>query len=285
MKTSFNYFASVIVVLFFTGCSSLSQEEVTIIDQIMLGSKVSTFDSLELGLSTFYTNNFWRGDYIKEQKNGINLWTSNVLNFDNYNFKNGQVDISHYGIIYPTMQNDKIRAVDVILVSSNNTTYSQEWFNPLSIQSTVTGMSFPVKTISSTVRQDIVDVVVTKYTAKYGEPREYTTDYHTLYTFKDGQIFTNSGIEDENSELIQTTVLRWETKAYVIELCLGFRSGAYFNTEEDGYVFTIGSYEPKYNYDSPFDKTKDNCVLSSFIRYRLKQQYVKNLGLDKMDGI
>lgn len=263
------------ILLFIIACDT-ERKNLKAIDDIELGMTEKEFksqlDSLNIPKKGFitkvlitsndeYVNNLLHANYTK-------LFNSSPFNNGEYN---------HWGILVPEKYDgtDNIVQLNVLLVHAGRLMALGK--NGIKSFSENDKDIFG-EACEQYVRTDFIDYVGDLYIKNYGNPKDSTSVTEYPYYW----------IKGENKKEYQTDgtyngdLLEWETDALIIKFFKGIKvSDVYYDKLLQGYIFPLTENK---NSQNEFEENEDRVQVTKFayISYRIKDDIIHNLKLDKM---
>ncbi|MFD0700311.1 hypothetical protein [Myroides pelagicus] len=247
-------------------CNRVSEKDITIIDNLVLGKKnldfIEQYDSLKIPHKTFFAGHVFTS--IDE------LGTSKIIRAysDKFNLL-PQRNIKQYGIYFQRSNegSDYIVELDVMLGFEGNATLFEE--GRMIDVTKETG----INSFIQANRKDLIDKIESLLIKKYGKPDEVLVENIPFYSIK------NNLLSPHNTEYsYKTELLVWNTDYLVISFFKGLETNSYFSEEGNSMIM--------------FDKSQRNEELISngiqfneypYISYRLNDKTIKKLKLDEID--
>ena len=272
-------FMFLLILFLISGCNdSVDKNELKIIDNVQLGTDVNEYLNSLSNLNVekqYFLSEVFFSDYNLNQNIIPFPYTKQL---DLGHFKSSQN--SHLGLFYPQYLEgtDNIIAFSVILVHTEKPLFFlSKGIEPRRV-------SDKYISISQHVSSDFIDAVENMYISKYGKARDTTTEPMSMISYKiQGQeikAYSIPEIKDSLQEII------WETKYLTVRLFKGISSSEEkFDKKDHRYYYRIGTNakglaEVK-DIKVDYSNGETMCRTYSFIHYRLKQEVISKLKLDK----
>lgn len=256
-----------IVAISVLGCNRIDKKNLEVIEGIQLGTTYKVYqkqiDSLGISAMSFYTKSFFFGGQGLEN-NQIRAHISDVVNLSDY--RNSNIGINHYGILYPITLagTDNVIGLNAILGHTGMVLGTPEHDKK--------------KSFNQNVASSYIDEIKRMLKSKYGEPtlEEYESKYNDFYALEGNGI--NEYIGDENRK---GKVTKWETEYLKIELFEGLPSvDSKFSDRNYRMVIQPSGKENEIVTDFNWDDGERPCVTYAYIKYELKSEAIKKLGLN-----
>ncbi len=250
-------FYSLISILLFSSCDdtpTIPVEEITVSENIVLGMDIDSMYQFlkESGVNsqTFSSNDELIGFYLTDV-------------FDLNSYRNTNIQLNHFGLIYPTQLIGTNRLLGInILLSSTHQSYFQnnQNSNYLNIK----------QEVNERLLKDIEDLFI----KKYGKPSRIKMKFFPVYQIEGRQVKEYQATPSESE------ILTWYTEYMTINFHKGFKSYEMsFDPSNICYTYwtTVGGDPSEikpgsgniYSYSLPY------------INYQLNDTTVKILGLEK----
>jgi hypothetical protein len=265
------YFISVFFLLFIS-CNNISEEEVTVIDNIVLGQNMTKFnkqmDSLSIHhqnfLTKLYLDNF---NDIIDENNHINMYYSNIFNFSEA--KSNHND--HLGLLYPITLTGTENNIGLIVLLGHTG-------KPI-LSSIVEKDTFlqSEKHFGQDTNKNVIDKIKEMYVSKYGNPTsEYESKFNLLYVIEKNQINKYTDTTRVGKEI------NWNTKYMNITLFTGVDSyDCTYDIDKRYYTETIWSLGQRVIAKNNIKASEIPCYSYAYIKYELNDEAIRKLKLDK----
>lgn len=268
LKTIFLLIVAVSVL----GCNRIDKKNLEVIEGIQLGTTYKMYqkqiDSLGIQTMSFYTKSMFT-DIDEIEYNQIRANISDIFNLSE--FRNSHTN--HYAILYPTTLTgtDNVIGLNVILGHTGNSLLLSNGLYDLTKEY---GKSAFNQNISTT----LLDQIKSMLTSKYGEPtlEGFESEYNDFYAIQGKEIKEYIGDENRKGK-----VTEWETDNLEIELFEGLAS-VDAKYSQNGYEMVIQPSGKENDLVTGFDWEKGErpCVTYVYIKYDLKSEAIKKLGLN-----
>lgn len=270
---SLNRFLLFFMVISLISCQKIDENQLKIIDGIQLGTTYPIYknnlDSLGIWSETFYTMSLFSTDDLDEVKsNQITAYISDI--FDLSDYKNNNTN--HYAILYPV----KVAGTDNIIELNALIGHTS---NALMVGSgTVYDLTkeFNIKTFNQNIATSLLKEIKDMLTLKYGAPHlnSYESTNNYFYIIENNRIAKYYGHKDWKGR-----VTKWETEFLSIELFEGL-SSVNAKYSPNGYLAAYWPGEKKVISEFNKEKGESPCVTYVYIKYEIKPDIIKKLGLD-----
>ncbi len=254
------------------GCNRIDRKNLEIIEGIQLGTTYKMYkkqlDSLGIQTKSFYTKSIFT-DIDEIEYNQIGAHISDIFNLSD--FRNSHTN--HYAILYPTTLTgtDNVIGLNVIIGHTGSSLLLKDGLYDLTKEY---GKSAFNQNISTSLLEQIKNML----SSKYGEPKleGYESKYNNFYAIQGKEI--KEFIGDENRKGKRT---EWETENLKIELFEGL-SSVDAKYSQNGYEMVIqpGGKENDLVTGFDWEKGERPCVTYVYIKYDLKSETIKTLGLN-----
>ncbi|MTG99447.1 hypothetical protein GJV76_15205 [Myroides sp. BIT-d1] len=249
----------------FFACNNVSEKDITVIDELVLGKSnkefIQQYDTLKIPYTKFLTTSILSNLEEFDQNTIVKAYTKE------FNQLLGNSSIEHYGL-YNQQAFDgtsNIVQLNVFLGFVSNTLI----FNPsggLVDATKETG----IKTFNQALHKDLVVKIEKMLIQKYGEPDKIIKENINFYYYDKNQTKTHNTWNDYNTEQ-----LVWNTNNLEISYFKGINTDSYFN-EKFNYMIMIDKSPRK-------EKLQENDIQVyeyPYISYRLNEKTIKKLKLD-----
>lgn len=256
----------------FVSCNSIDKKDITVIENIQLGTSYKTFqkqlDSLGIKPKTFFTKTFF-SEFNEINENKITLNTSEIFNLIPY--RKG-TDI--YSLIYPIKLTgtDNITGLNIIIghtfgtnLITDNRMYNLE-------------KEFQTKSFNQNIPEDLVNDIKKLLISKYGNPTldDYKSEYNDFYVIQGKEIKSYVG-----DSKVQCKVTKWETENLNIALYTGIPSSDAKFTK-DGFSYVIQPSGREHEIAEIDTSTGEKqCKSYVYLKYELKSETIKKLKLNE----
>ncbi len=253
------------------GCNNIPDEDITIIDNIVLGKPMTNFnkqmDSLAIPHQSFITKTFINNyDDILDKYNHINMYYSNILNFsEERSYHN-----DHFGLYYPitlTGTNNNIGLI--VLLGHTRKPY-------LSSDLEKNANFVTEKNIVQDVNENVIEKIEKLYISKYGKPfSDNKSEYNLLYIIENNEIKKYSDTTRVGREIL------WKTEYMNISLFTGLDSyDCTYNKEERYYTETVLSFGKRIVAKKNLEANEMPSYSFAYIKYELNDLAIEKLKLD-----
>lgn len=261
-----------IITISVLSCNRIEKKNLEVIEGIQLGTTYKMYlkqiDSLGIQTKSFYTKSMFTNiDEIENNQIRVNI--SDIFNLSD--FRNSQTN--HYAILNPTTLagTDNTIELNVILGHTGSSVLISDRLYDLTKE-------YGKSAFNQNISISFLDQIKNMLTSKYGEPslEGYKSEYNGFYAVK-GKGFKEY-IGDKNRK---GKVTEWETDNLKIELFEGLQS-VNAKYSKNGYTMVIQPSGKENNVVTDFDwgKGERPCVTYVFIKYSLKSETIKKLGLN-----
>jgi hypothetical protein len=248
-------------------CNKIDKKNLEVVEGIQLGTTYSDYirqiDSLEINIMSFYTEWVLLSQQDLES-NQISTYVTDIFNFSDY--RNSNLDINHYGILYPTtIQGTKnVFALNVILGHTGmvfgNSKYDKK------------------KCFNQNVAGSYIDKIREMLTSKYGTPvfQKFEPSFFVFYVLEGSDINVYKVDESRKGK-----VTIWENEYLQVTLFEGLPSIDAKFTNNKTYQMVVpvsGEYEIITEFN--WDEGERPCVTYAYIQYELKSEVIDKLGLN-----
>lgn len=260
----------IIIVFQLISCQKkIENKDITIIDNIVLGTPANTcgkyLDSLGIQSKVFFTRPIFYTFEKNILDNRIKFWYTTRFNYSDF----GNANRSHLGLYYTISQSDAIVSYIVFIVNVLKPVFifddkKEEFIASLGSEYSYGGLSQSVCCLE-------LDAILNALKAKYGEPQKYekrSNNYYEIYGNEIKEYRTNP---DSLFSFGQNELYVWNTKYVKISFFNGFTTPRmYFDIKTKFYSF---EQAPNIN--------EFTCNFGAYIQYELTNEAIKKLGLDK----
>jgi hypothetical protein len=268
-----NKFLYFLLLLFIVvGCNNIPDEDITIIDNIVLGKPSTNFnkqmDSLLLPHQPFMTKTFFYNyDEILDNYNYINMYYSNIFNFSDERSDHNE----HYGLFYPiTLTGTNNNMGLIVLLGHTRKPY-------LSSDVEKNANLTTEKNIVQDVNENVIDKIEKLYISKYGKPyTDYKSEYNLLYVIENNDIKKYTDTTRVGREIM------WKTEYMNISLFTGLDSyDCTYDKEKRYYTETIWTYGKRIVAKKNLAANEMPSYSFAYIKYELNDLAIEKLKLDK----
>ena len=252
------------------GCNNITKENLTIIDNIVLGLPMNKYskqmDSLIIPHQRFLTkyslSNF---NEILDDNNYINMYYTSLFNLSEY--KNSFND--NFGLLYPLTLNGTQNNIGLVVLLGHTAPPI------LNDDAANYGSSLNTKYFRQDVNNDIIEQIKKLYISKYGKPTdEFTSKYNTFYAIKDNSISQYRDTTRVGCEI------KWETEHFKVTFFSGLASYDSFYSESGYAEITNLLGNSEVLTPSKYFKNWVQCFSFAYIKYELNEKTIKQLKLD-----
>lgn len=257
----------VIIYIGISGCNRINPKEITVINDIKLGSTLEEFyiqcDSLNIEKKSFYTKRILTNiNDLDECK--IRLYVTDIFNSSNYSTKYTQ----HLGLFCPIRfeGTKNIVGLAVLIVhTSPASLITKDRFEDLEEKPCV----------SQDIVSDQVDEIENLLSHKYGKPTDsFESDYLEF-------VIERNEIRSYRSDSLNNGVnLVWKTKYLDITLFKGIASPT--NTFDLNNLSYNMHFKNNPHREINYDDGERPCYAYTYIKYVLNREAIKNLKLDNI---
>ena len=249
-----------------TSCTKITKKDVTIIDDIRLGTTEDGFnrqcDSLKNQQILFYTNSIF--DRLFNSSENLDEYRLKGYVTNIFNTYNGDSPtLQHYGLFSLINENgtENIVGLNVLLGYM------------------LTTKNYDLPLFSQNMSCIQIESIATMLTGKYGKPDSILKNQNlTFYVFKKNKLPSYNSDTSNIGEM-----LIWKTKYLDIKFFKGIASGT------ETYNLNKHSYTKYFDYNfnriiswEEFKEGKRPCYSFSYICYKLNDLAIKELDLDRV---
>jgi hypothetical protein len=259
MKTYFK----ILFACFLMSCNSISKEDLTVIDNVQLGTKGKNFyqycDSLNILKDDFVTLSFISHNTNLDDYR-VKFYYSEVVNIGMFSGF-GHMSI---GLYYPVIYSGTDNVVQLNVLLAHKQT-------PINIEKLQGDRSLTCA--DQNVNELLLENIYSLLVGKYGRPKEIQKTGTVKMFVIEKNTVKEYGVNVEN----QGNVYRWETKALEITFFTGIKE---YN---ESYLIKQACYEFNRVKDSTTSVDKWTCKTYPYIQYSIKQNVIEKLKLDKVN--
>jgi len=256
------------ILIILTSCTKITKKDVTIIDDIRLGTTEDGFnrqcDSLKNQQILFYTNSIF-GRLFSSSENldefRIKGYVTNIFNTSYYN--GDSPTLQHYGLFSLINENgtENIVGLNVLLGYM------------------LTTKNYNLPLFSQNMSCSQIESIDRMLTEKYGKPDSILKNQNlTFYVLKKNKLLSYSSDTSNFGEM-----LIWKTKYLDITFFKGLASGT------DTYNSKKNSYQIHFDYNikriisyEEYNEGIRPCYSFSYICYKLNDPAIKDLDLERV---
>jgi hypothetical protein len=266
------FFSSIFFLLFLISCDKMPKEDITIINNIVLGQNMSNYnkqmDSLSVPHQNFLTK-LYIDDFndLLDENNHINMYYSNIFNFS----EERSIHNEHLGLLYPITLTGTENNIGLIVMLGHTgkpflSSIAQKNANLIS-----------EKHFGQDISKNVVDKIQNLYVSKYGKPTsEYETKFNLIYVIEKNVINKYSDTTRVGKEI------SWNTKYMNITLFTGLDSyDCTYDTNKKYYSETIWSMGERVIAKKNLKINEIPCYTFAYIKYELNTEAIEKLKLNK----
>lgn len=260
-----------LLVFIVSSCNTISQESLTIIDNLTLGQSHQDFKQ------QYRTNKIPKAEFYiaqgrpfesLEELNANKVYQDYTKAFD----MNPMNNIHHFGLYIPNQfeGTNNIVGLDIYLGFTFNAWIVNFPPNGEIINMNVTEMT-GISSFNQVVKEDLLDKIEKMLIQKYGEPTQIDTDNISFYS-----LFNNQLNPHNTRENLRGKLLKWETKTMDIHFFRGIETTSTYNLNT-GYSIAFDKYDKK---ETQLNSGDVFAREFPYISYKLNQTTIEKLKLN-----